>query len=113
MIKNYLRTALRFLAKNKVFSFINIFGLTMGTLCCLYIVLYVTDQYSYDKQHAHVKDIYRIDNIVTSTSKGINFNAATVVAPVVPLRSQAAGSTQPAAVLSRPTVARPMVLAAQ
>lgn len=88
MIKNYLRTALRFLAKNKVFSFINIFGLTMGTLCCLYIVLYVTDQYSYDKQHVHAKDIYRIDNIITSTSKGINFNAATVVAPVAPLMKQ-------------------------
>jgi putative ABC transport system permease protein len=88
MIKNYLRTALRFLAKNKVFSFINIFGLTIGTLCCLYIVLYVTDQYSYDKQHAHVKDIYRIDNIITSTSKGINFNAATIVAPAAPLMKQ-------------------------
>ncbi len=49
MLKSYLKTALRFLLKNKTFSFINIFGLAMGTMCCLYILLYVQDQYSYDK----------------------------------------------------------------
>ena len=88
MLKNYLRTAFRFLLKNKVFSFINVFGLTMGTLCCLYIVLYVTDQYSYDKQHVHAKDIYRIDNVVTSKATGTDYNFATVVAPVAPLMKQ-------------------------
>ncbi|HEY2581934.1 MAG TPA: ABC transporter permease [Mucilaginibacter sp.] len=60
MIKSYLKTAFRFLLKNKTFSFINIFGLAAGTLCCLYILLYVQDQYSYDKQHKNAKDIYRI-----------------------------------------------------
>jgi len=57
MIKSYLKTALRFLLKNKTFSFINIFGLAAGTLCCLYILLYVQDQYSYDKQHKNANDI--------------------------------------------------------
>ncbi len=51
MIKSYLKTALRFLLKNKTFSFINIIGLAMGTLCCLYILLYVQEQYSYDKHY--------------------------------------------------------------
>jgi len=60
MIKSYLKTALRFLLKNKTFSFINIFGLAAGTLCCLYILLYVQQQYGYDKQHKDAKDIYRI-----------------------------------------------------
>ena len=60
MLKNYFKTALRFLTRNKTFSAINILGLAAGTLCCLYIVLYVSDQYSYDKQHDNVKDIYRV-----------------------------------------------------
>ena len=60
MIKSYLKTAVRFLLKNKTFSFINIFGLAAGTLCCLYILLYVHQQYSYDKHHNHANDIYRI-----------------------------------------------------
>ena len=57
MIKNYLKIALRTLGRNKTFSFINIFGLAIGTLCCLYIVLYVQDQYRYDKHHDHAKMI--------------------------------------------------------
>ena len=60
MLKNYLKTAYRFLLKNRTFSFINIFGLAAGTLCCLYILLYVADQYSYDKQHHDAKDVYRL-----------------------------------------------------
>ncbi len=55
MLKNYLKTSLRFLSKNKTYSFINIFGLALGTLCCIYIILYVTDQYSYDKHQPQAK----------------------------------------------------------
>ena len=60
MIKSYLKTAFRFLLKNKTFSFINIFGLAAGTLCCLYILLYVQQQYSYDKHHKDANRIYRL-----------------------------------------------------
>ena len=59
MLRNYWKTAMRFLLKNKTFSFINIIGLAMGTLCCLYILLYVEDQYSYDRHGAHAADSYR------------------------------------------------------
>jgi len=61
MIKTYIKTAWRFLLKNKTFSFINVFGLAIGTLCCLYILIYVKDQYSYDKHHDGVSRIYRVD----------------------------------------------------
>jgi putative ABC transport system permease protein len=60
MLKNYLKTTLRALMKNKTYSFINIIGLAIGTLCCLYILLYVKDQYGYDKHHRQANDIYRI-----------------------------------------------------
>ena len=60
MFKNFVKTSFRFLSRNKSYSFINIFGLALGTLCCVYIILYVTDQYSYDKQQPDAKDIYRV-----------------------------------------------------
>ncbi len=65
MIRSYLKTAFRNFLKNKTFSFINVVGLTIGTLCCLYIMMYVADQYSYDKHSEHAEDIYRL----TSTLK--------------------------------------------
>lgn len=60
MLQNYLRIALRNLFKHKSFSIINIFGLTLGTACCLYILLYVKDEYSYDRHHRDVERIYRV-----------------------------------------------------
>ena len=60
MFRNYFKTTLRNLWKNKTYSFLNIFGLAVGTLCCVYILLYISDQYSYDKHHKDVQDIYRV-----------------------------------------------------
>lgn len=82
MFKNYLKTSIRFLSKNKTYSFINIFGLALGTLCCVYIILYVADQYSYDKQHRDSKNIYRV---VTHLSlPGDIHHNATTSPPIVP-----------------------------
>lgn len=82
MFTNYLKTAWRFLLKNRAFSFINIIGLAIGTLCCLYIVLYVKEQYSYDRQHTNAKDIYRV---VTITGlSGDKHNMSTCSPPIAP-----------------------------
>jgi len=84
MLKSYLKTALRFLFKNKTFSLINIFGLAAGTLCCLYILLYVQDQYSYDKHHKNAKDIYRINSSLQLTGdKHDNSTASPPIAPAM------------------------------
>jgi putative ABC transport system permease protein len=82
MLKIYLKTAIRFLQKNKTFSFINVIGVSLGTLCCLYIILYVKDQYSYDKHHRNGQDIYRINTTWTSPNEKGDW--ATVTAPVAP-----------------------------
>src|ERR1700733_1008922 len=84
MFKNYIKTAFRFLLKNRTFTLINIWGLMLGTLCFLYIVLYVNDQYSYDKQHVGAKDIFRINEYSTLKSRGLVFDAGAVVAPLAP-----------------------------
>src|SRR6185312_5406278 len=61
MIKNYFKTTIRFLLKNRTFSFINFIGLSLGTLCCLYILLYLQEQYSYDRWEDRASDIYRVN----------------------------------------------------
>ena len=61
MFKNYFKTALRSLLKNKGFAIINIFGLSLGLATCLLIVFYVADELSYDRFNTHVDNIYRIN----------------------------------------------------
>ena len=62
MIRNYLKIAWRNLGKNRVFSFINIFGLALGLASFLLISLYVTDELSYDRFHENADRIYRVDS---------------------------------------------------
>lgn len=60
MFKSYLKTTLRNLAKNKVYSFINIAGLSMGLACAMLILLYTKDEVTYDRFLPHVNNIYRV-----------------------------------------------------
>lgn len=59
MLKNYIKIAFRNLFKNKVYSFINIFGLAVGIACCLLIGLYVYNEWSYDEFHSKSDRLYR------------------------------------------------------
>jgi putative ABC transport system permease protein len=59
MIKNYLKVAFRSLVKQKAYSTINILGLSIGIASCLLIVLFVTDEFSYEKFHAKADRIYK------------------------------------------------------
>jgi putative ABC transport system permease protein len=60
MFRNYFKTALRNLSRNKIYSFINIAGLSIGLACAMLIILYVKDEVSYDRFHSNVGNIYRI-----------------------------------------------------
>ena len=60
MIKNYLKIAVRSLMRNKIFSFINIAGLSLGLTCCMLIVLYTKDEVSFDRFQAHKDQLFRI-----------------------------------------------------
>lgn len=61
MLQSYIKLAIRNLLRNKVYSVINIAGLSLGIACCLLLVLYVQDEVSYDKHHTRLNDIYRVD----------------------------------------------------
>ena len=60
MLKNYFKIAFRNLSRNKVFSAINIVGLSIGLTCCLLMVLYMQHELSYDKFHANSTRIARV-----------------------------------------------------
>jgi putative ABC transport system permease protein len=60
MFKNYLKIAFRNLQRQKGFSLINISGLAIGMACCLLILLYVSDELSFDRFHEKGDRIYRI-----------------------------------------------------
>src|SRR5664279_4128132 len=60
MIKNYFKIAWRNLMKNKIFSFINILGLTIGITVCMMIFLFIMNEYSVDNFHRQGKNIYRV-----------------------------------------------------
>jgi len=60
MIKNYFKTSLRNLLKNKGYSFLNIFGLAIGITCAGLIFLWVEDEVSYDQFNAKKDNLYFI-----------------------------------------------------
>jgi putative ABC transport system permease protein len=62
MIRNYLKIAWRNLLKNKLYSFINIFGLAIGLTCFLLISLYVLEELSYDRYFKDTERIYRVNS---------------------------------------------------
>jgi len=60
MLKNYLKTALRTLIKNKLYTALNVAGLTFGLSCFLLIGLYLFDELTFDGQHSNGDRIYRV-----------------------------------------------------
>ncbi len=80
MIKNYFKIAWRNLVKNKVFSFINILGLTIGITSCMLITLYILNEISYDRYQANGKDIYQVGT--TFIQQGKEMKMPTTPAPM-------------------------------
>ncbi len=70
MLKNYLKIAWRNLTKNKQQTSINLLGLTVGTVSCLIILLYIFDQTGYEQQHENAENIYRIRTKIDGSSIG-------------------------------------------
>ncbi len=83
MFKNYFKTAWRNLMKYKLYSFLNIAGLTIGILCSCLIFLYVTNELSYDNYSPLSSRTYRINFYGKLGERAIN--SAQTPAPAGPL----------------------------
>jgi putative ABC transport system permease protein len=75
MLKNYFVVALRNLWRNKILSFINISGLSIGLACCMLIFLYTKDELSYDRFHEKKSQIYRLTARVVDDKGNEKFKA--------------------------------------
>jgi len=61
MIRNYIITAIRALFKQRFYTFINIAGLSVGIAACLVILLFVVNEFSYDRYHTKGDRIFRLN----------------------------------------------------
>ncbi|MBD2755206.1 ABC transporter permease [Spirosoma validum] len=59
MLRNYLKITFRTLTRNKLYTTLNVAGLTFGVTCFLLIGLYLFDELTFDQQHSRSSRIYR------------------------------------------------------
>jgi putative ABC transport system permease protein len=85
MLLNYLKVALRSLFRNKLSSFINIFGLALAMCCSLMIFLFIQDELSYDQYHANSNRVYRVTRNFLSPDKSVSLHLGHVAPPFGPL----------------------------
>ncbi|MGF7037140.1 ABC transporter permease [Mucilaginibacter lappiensis] len=82
MIKNYIKIAWRNIWKNKVFSAINIVGLSVGMAACIVIMLFVFYEKSFDSMHS--KNIYRLNEVQKFEGMGASQKVALSMFPMGP-----------------------------
>jgi len=61
MLKNYFKTAYRLLLNSKSYTILNSFGLTLGLVCSMLILLFVYEEYNVNRQFSDAESIYRIN----------------------------------------------------
>jgi len=61
MFRNYIKISARNLLKQKVYSFINIFGLAIAIAICILIFLFVRDEVTHDSFHQNADRLYRVN----------------------------------------------------
>ncbi|HSF55345.1 MAG TPA: ABC transporter permease, partial [Algoriphagus sp.] len=76
------KIAWRSILRNRFFSLINVTGLALGTVCCLYIMIYVKDQFDYDRHHVQAEDLYRVTTLLNA--RGEETFMATCSPPIGP-----------------------------
>ncbi|MCX6303315.1 MAG: ABC transporter permease [Bacteroidia bacterium] len=78
MFKNLLKTAVRHIRKHFGYSLLNILGLTLGISSALFLIIYVSDELSYDRYHENADRIYRVSSKITETDDQFTWNVAQI-----------------------------------
>lgn len=78
MLRNYLIIAIRNLLKQKTFTLINVFGLSVGVASCMIFGLYVHHELSYDRHHPNAEQIYRVIQEITHEAGNKSFSPFSV-----------------------------------
>jgi putative ABC transport system permease protein len=69
LVWNYIKTALRTIRRHKGYSLINVSGLAIGLTVCMLIVLWVADEWSFDRFNTNAGQIYRVYRNESATQK--------------------------------------------
>lgn len=85
MLNNYLKIAFRNLIKHKLYSTINIVGLSVGIGACLAILLFVKDELRYDRHHPQADRIYRITRSWNNPNGETSLHLGKIAPPAAPL----------------------------
>lgn len=105
MIRNYIKIAFRNLWRHKLFTLINIIGLSIGISAAIVIYLIVHYDFTFDKFHKDGDRIYRV--VTNSSNQGVPFYNSGVCGPLAAaIKSQVTGveETAPFYTLSQPDV---------
>lgn len=78
MIKNLLKTVFRHIHKHAGYSILNILGLTLGISSALFLIIYVSDEVSYNRYHENADRIYRVSSKITETDDQFTWNVAQI-----------------------------------
>ena len=78
MLKNYIKIAVRNVRKNKIYSLINILGLTIGIAGFLLIYLFINNELSYDNFHKDKDKIFRVirTSVLDGAKRKIGYTSA-------------------------------------
>jgi putative ABC transport system permease protein len=77
MLRNYLRIALRYMSRNKAYSFINIVGLSIGMAVFILISLWVHDELSFNRS-------FRNYDRIAMITRQFNYNSIRISLPGTP-----------------------------
>ena len=78
MLKNLIKTALRHILKHFGYSILNILGLILGISSALFLIIYVSDELSYDRFHEKADRIYRVSTKITEPDDQFTWNVAQI-----------------------------------
>ena len=82
MLYNYIRLVFHTIGRNKFYSLLNIIGLTVGLVSAAFIMMYILDEFSYDRYHVKSESIYRIESQLNINGKTTRY--AKVPGPYAP-----------------------------
>jgi putative ABC transport system permease protein len=67
MFRSLVKSAFRNITHKFAYSFLNILGMTLGMTAALFLILYVSDELSFDRYHEHADRMYRVQSHITET----------------------------------------------
>lgn len=78
MFKNLIKTAIRNIFKDFGYSSLNILGLTLGIASALFLIMYISDEVSYDRYNENADRIYRVSSHLKETDDEFTWNIAQI-----------------------------------